>query len=75
MAANPHIDTDREHLQVLFVLGLLDDMDSWSLFQAQEARFNTVDDTISLEKWRQYVVPAHRGAWRSVTGWTYRESV
>lgn len=33
------LNSDAEHHQVLFELGLLDDMDDWPLFQKQEARY------------------------------------
>ena len=51
---NPIIDSQKEHNQVLFELGLLDDEENWSLFQVQEERFNEVmynlDDSI-IEKY------------------------
>lgn len=44
------INSEEEHIQVLFELGLLDDMEDWELFKEQEKRFDTVDD----ETWIKY---------------------
>jgi hypothetical protein len=43
------IYSEEEHIQVLFELGLLDDMEDWELFKEQEKRFD-IDD----EAWIKY---------------------
>ena len=43
------INSEEEHIQVLFELGLLDDMEDWELFKEQEKRFE-IDD----EAWINY---------------------
>ncbi len=55
MPAFRPVDTDAEHHRILCELGLLDDMDNWPMYQAQEARFDLVDSTIGLELWRSHV--------------------
>lgn len=43
------IDSEKEHKQILFELGILDDMEDWELFKLQEKRFE-IDD----EAWLKY---------------------
>ncbi len=54
------INNDREHHRVLLELGLLDDVDDWSLYQRQEQKFFELDSAIDLATWQRYFGPARR---------------
>lgn len=45
------IDNTSGHNEVLFELGLLDDMDDWSLYQLQEKKFDQIVDEIDQDKY------------------------
>lgn len=45
------IDSDKEHVEILFELRQLDDMDNWELYQQQE---RLLDNDIDVDTWRKY---------------------
>ena len=53
---NPIIDSQKEHNQVLYELGLLDDMDDWELYEKQEDKYNKVLFELSDELVEQYLL-------------------
>lgn len=53
------IYSEEEHNRILFELGLLDDMEDWSLFLEQKRKFGYFDD-IDLETWAKYVNNGNR---------------
>lgn len=48
------IDDDKEHIQILYELGILDDEEDWPLFQKmQQAQMDKDPDS---ETWQKYCV-------------------
>jgi hypothetical protein len=47
------IDSDKEHVQVLYELGILDDDDNWELFQKMQGEVIANDPDI--ETWFRYM--------------------
>lgn len=45
------LNSKEEHNQVLFELGLLDDMDDWELYQKQEQELDVDIDNETYWKW------------------------
>lgn len=45
-----YITDDKEHHQILFELGILDDEEDWPMFQLQEERYD-----IDADIWLKYV--------------------
>ena len=50
------IDSEKEHNQVLYELGLLDDMDDWELYEKQEDKYNNVLFELSDKLVEQYLL-------------------
>jgi hypothetical protein len=45
------IDNEKEHNQILFELGILDDLEDWSLFQKQEEIFKANTNNMENEEY------------------------
>ncbi len=49
------IDSEKEHNEVLFQLGILDDMEDWQLYQRQEDRFMETLIELGNEEYKKYL--------------------
>jgi hypothetical protein len=45
------IDSEKEHNQILFELGILDDLEDWPLYQKQEDIFNANTNEMNTEEY------------------------
>ena len=48
------IDDDKEHIQILYELGILDDEEDWPLFQKMQRE--QMDKDPDSETWQKYAV-------------------
>ena len=51
------IDSQKEHNQILYELGILDDEEDWQLFQRMQREHLDDLDIDDLDLWWKYMVP------------------
>lgn len=49
------IDDEKTHHQILFELGILDDLENWELFKKQEQLLDKIDSQIDINTYFKYV--------------------
>lgn len=49
------VDNEKEHYQILFQLGILDDNEDWNLYKKQEDKYNKVLNDMSIKEYFSYV--------------------